>query len=42
MIVSYTPCSLGGGSAVLPIRSEWVLVEAGCNGDFVCARWRRA
>ena len=42
MIVSYTPCSLGGGSRVLPIRSEWVLVESGVNGDFVCARWRKA
>ena len=29
MIVSYAPCSLGGGSPVLPIRSEWVLVESG-------------
>ncbi len=42
MIVAYTPCSLGGGSRVLPIRSEWALVESGVNGDFVCARWRRA
>ncbi|MFI5506527.1 dihydrofolate reductase family protein [Mycobacterium sp. NPDC051804] len=42
MIVSYTPCSLGGGSPVLPIRSEWALVEAGVNGEFVCARWRAA
>ena len=42
MIVSYTPCSLGGGSRVLPIRSEWALVESGVNGDFVCARWRKA
>jgi dihydrofolate reductase len=40
MIVTYTPCSLGGGSRVLPMRSEWVLAEAGVNGDFVCARWR--
>ena len=39
MIVAYPPCSLGGGSPVLPIRSEWTLVEAGVNGDFVCARW---
>ena len=23
MIVTYAPCSLGGGSRVLPIRSEW-------------------
>jgi dihydrofolate reductase len=42
MIVTYTPCSLGGGSRVLPIRSEWALVESGVNGDFVCARWRKA
>jgi dihydrofolate reductase len=42
MIVTYAPCSLGGGSRVLPIRSEWTLVESGVNGDFVCARWRKA
>ncbi|HEX7427042.1 MAG TPA: dihydrofolate reductase family protein [Mycobacterium sp.] len=42
MIVTYTPCSLGGGSPVLPVRSEWVLAESGVNGDFVCARWRKA
>lgn len=42
MIVTYTPCSLGGGSGVLPIRSEWTLADAGVNGDFVCARWRKA
>jgi dihydrofolate reductase len=42
MIVTYTPCSLGGGSRVLPMRSEWTLVESGVNGDFVCARWRKA
>jgi dihydrofolate reductase len=42
MIVSYAPCSLGGGSRVLPIRSEWALVESAVNGDFVCARWRKA
>jgi dihydrofolate reductase len=41
MIVSYAPCSLGGGSRVLPIRSEWVLIESAVNGDFVCARWRQ-
>jgi len=39
MIVSYTPCSLGGGAPVLPIRSEWVLADAAVNGEFVCARW---
>jgi dihydrofolate reductase len=42
MIVTYAPCSLGGGSRVLPIRSEWALVESAVNGDFVCARWRQA
>jgi dihydrofolate reductase len=42
MIVTYAPCSLGGGSRVLPIRSEWTLVESAVNGDFVCARWRKA
>ncbi len=42
MIVSYAPCSLGAGARVLPLRSEWALVESGTNGDFVCARWRRA
>ena len=42
MIVTYAPCSLGGGSRVLPIRSEWTLVESSGNGDFVCARWRKA
>jgi dihydrofolate reductase len=42
MIVSYAPCSLGGGSRVLPIRSEWVLASSAVNGDFVCARWGKA
>jgi dihydrofolate reductase len=42
MIVTYAPCSLGGGSRLLAIRSEWALVESGVNGDFVCARWRKA
>lgn len=42
MIVSYAPCSLGAGSRVLPIRSEWVLAESAVNGEFVCARWRKA
>jgi dihydrofolate reductase len=42
MIVTYAPCSLGGGSRLLPVRSEWALVESGVNGDFVCARWRKA
>ncbi|MCX2713087.1 dihydrofolate reductase family protein [Mycolicibacterium sp. J2] len=38
MIVSYAPCTLGRGAPVLPMRSEWQLVESGVNGDFVCAR----
>ncbi|BCI50964.1 dihydrofolate reductase [Mycolicibacterium litorale] len=42
LIVSYAPCTLGGGSRVLPIRSEWRLVESAVNGEFVCARWRIA
>jgi dihydrofolate reductase len=42
MIVTYAPCTLGAGSRVLPMRSEWALVEAGVNADFVCARWRKA
>jgi dihydrofolate reductase len=42
MIVTYAPCSLGGGSRLLPMRSEWALVESGVNGDFVCARWHKA
>lgn len=41
IIVSYAPCSLGAGSRVLPIRSEWALAEHAVNGDFVCARWTR-
>lgn len=42
MIVSYAPCSLGAGSPVLPVRSEWAVVEAAVNREFVCARWRTA
>jgi dihydrofolate reductase len=42
MIVTYAPCSLGAGSRLLPLRSEWALVEGGVNGDFVCARWSKA
>ncbi len=41
MIVSYAPCTLGAGAPVLPLRSEWKLVESLVNGDFVCARWAR-
>ncbi len=42
MIVSYAPCTLGAGSPVLPIRSEWQLVDTARNADFVCAHWRKA
>ncbi len=42
MIVTYAPCSLGGGARLLPVRSEWTLVESAVNADFVCARWRKA
>lgn len=42
VIVSYAPCTLGAGSPVLPLRSEWALVDSAVNGDFVCAHWRRA
>jgi dihydrofolate reductase len=42
MIVAYAPCTLGGGAPVLPVRSEWALVETATNRDFVCARWRKA
>lgn len=42
VIVSYAPCTLGAGSQVLPLRSEWKLAESGVNGDFVCVRWQRA
>ena len=42
LIVSYAPCTLGTGGRLLPIHSEWQLVESGVNGDFVCARWRKA
>src|SRR5690349_11412272 len=42
MIVSYAPCTLGTGGRLLPVRTEWSLVESGVNGDFICARWRKA
>ncbi|PRC43730.1 deaminase [Mycobacterium sp. ITM-2017-0098] len=41
MIVSYAPCTLGAGSRVLPVRSEWTLLSSAVNADFVCAHWRR-
>ncbi len=42
MVVTYAPCSLGAGARLLPIRSEWELIDVGRNGEFVCARWRTA
>lgn len=42
VVVTYAPCTLGAGARVLPMRSEWELVEVDRNGEFVCARWRRA
>ena len=42
LVVSYAPCSLGAGAPVLPVRSEWRLLESAVNGDFVCARWARS
>lgn len=41
MVVAYAPCSLGEGSRLLPVRSEWRLAESAVNGDFVIARWCR-
>lgn len=42
LVVTYAPCTLGNGGRLLPTRSEWSLIESGVNGDFVCARWRKA
>lgn len=42
MVVTYAPCTLGAGARLLPMRSEWELVEVDRNGEFVCARWRKA
>lgn len=39
LVVSYAPCTLGAGRPVLPIRSEWRLVESVVNGDFVGVKW---
>ena len=41
MIVSYAPCTLGTGGRLLPLHTEWTLIESGVNGDFICARWRK-
>jgi dihydrofolate reductase len=41
MIVSYAPCTLGTGGRLLPVHSEWTLIEAAANGEFICARWRK-
>lgn len=40
LVVTYAPCSLGAGARLLPVRSEWELVDVDRNGEFVCARWR--
>lgn len=42
MIVSYAPCTLGAGGRLMPSHTEWKLIESGVNGDFICARWRKA
>jgi len=42
LIVSYAPCTLGTGGRLLPTWSEWTFVESGVNGEFICARWRKA
>jgi dihydrofolate reductase len=42
MVVTYAPCTLGAGARLLPVRSEWELVEMDRNGEFVCVRWRKA
>jgi len=42
LIVSYAPCTLGTGGRLLPAHTEWKLVESAVNGDFICARWRKA
>lgn len=42
LIVSYAPCTLGTGGRLMPARTEWTLVESAANGDFICARWRKA
>ena len=42
LVVTYAPCSLGSGAPLLPTTSEWMLINAGRNGDFVCARWAKA
>lgn len=40
MLVTYAPCTLGADARVLPIRSEWAVVETAVNGEFACVRWR--
>lgn len=42
LIVSYAPCTLGTGGRLMPLHTEWNLIESVVNGDFVCARWRKA
>jgi dihydrofolate reductase len=42
LIISYAPCTLGTGGRVMPMHTEWNLVESARNGDFICARWRKS
>jgi riboflavin biosynthesis pyrimidine reductase len=42
LIVTYAPRTLGSGGRLLPTNSTWRLIESGVNGDFLCARWRKA
>jgi dihydrofolate reductase len=42
LIVTYAPCTLGDGGRLLPVASNWTLMESGVNGDFIGARWRKA
>lgn len=34
--------TLGTGGRLMPMHTEWKLVDSGANGDFICARWRKA
>ena len=42
LTITYAPRTLGTGGRLLPTRSQWKLIESGVNGDFLCARWRKA
>lgn len=41
IIAQGDPVLTGRRTRVLPIRLEWMLVEFGVNGHFVCVRRRR-